>query len=299
MNDGNVVDILNSIGYDELTELGDFYRTKPLYRSSKNNTSLSINKESGFWYDFGSNQFGKLEDLVKLTTGKNVFLKINKRKTKERIDARHLSNSDKQIKNHLKPEYKYWIKRGAKKEHLRKLKSGLFVHEGKFKNRYVFPIINYHGQLVGYSGRSIYSNDFLEKLKIPKWKHIGNTSQWDYPYHFNQQRIKDAKSAILVESIGDMLALFSCKIYNVLVCFGLNVQNGVLKILLANKLESVILAFNNDDRRNGLLGAAKAKDKLHAYFDQETVKVYLPKEANDFGEMNKNQIKKWYKTCQN
>jgi len=295
MSELNIKDILNEIGYTNLVNCGDYYRTKPLYRNSKNITSLSIHKTTGYWKDFGSEQSGNLEQLVKLTNGQDVYFGKFKKESVERLEEKHLSPSDKMIWKYLNNDYSYWKKRGAKEEHLRKLKSGVFPYDGKFRKRYVFPIYNYYGFIVGYSGRSLHKNQTMEKYNIPKWKHLGNVSEWDYPYYFIKKRLIDAESIILVESIGDMLALFSCEIYNVLVCFGLNVQSGVLKILLSRKLKNITIAFNNDDRCNGLIGAAKAKNNLHNYFDQKTVNICLPTEKNDFGDMTKSEIKKWHK----
>lgn len=294
----SVRDILCQIGYTNLSDNGEYYRTKPLYRNSTNDTSLSIHKETGYWYDFGSGQKGSIKDLAKITSGQNISFKISYSK-KDTIDEKHLSQSDKQIYKYLTKDYTYWKKRGANEEHLRKLKSGVFNHDGKFRKRYVFPIYDCNGFIVGYSGRTLHDKTTIDTYKIPKWKHIGNVAKWDYPYYFNKKRIKAADRVILVESIGDMLSLFSCEIFNVMVCFGLNVQHGVLKVLLSKGWEKIIIAFNNDDRYNGLIAAAKAKDKLHDYFDEEVIEICLPKNKNDFGEMTKREIKYWHKQILN
>lgn len=295
MQEKSVIEILNDIGYNDLKDCGNYYRTKPNYRDSTNDSSLSINKENGYWYDFGLNIGGHLNELV-IKSGGNINGYIQKKIyfDENKIIARHLSTSDLNLYKYLNKNHKYWLKRGAKKEHLEKLGGGVFVHEGKLKNRYVFPIYNMYGKIVGYSGRSLHKNEFLKTYNIPKWKHIGNVKTWDYPYKFVINRIKDSKTVILVESIGDMLALFSAGICNVLVCFGINVQEGVLKVLLANNLEHVILAFNNDERCNGLLAAIKAHVKLQNYFDEKTIKICLPKEKNDFGDMTKKEMKNWH-----
>lgn len=295
MQEKTVIEVLNDIGYSNLKDCGNYYRTKPNYRTSTNDSSLSINKETGYWYDFGANIGGSLNELV-IKSG-NANYNFTQKKVifnENRIVARHLSNSDLNLYKYLKRDHKYWIKRKAKKEHLEKLMGGVFQHEGKFKNRYVFPIYNLHGRICGYSGRSLYDNKMIKSYGISKWKHIGNVRTWDYPYFFVKNRIQESKSVILVESIGDMLALFSAEIYNVLVCFGINVQDGVLKVLLGNDIHSVILAFNNDERCNGLLAAMKAHVKLQNYFDEETIKICLPKEKNDFGDMSKKEIKNWH-----
>ena len=48
----SILEILQKIGYTDVKDNGKYYRTKPLYRSSNNNTSLCIEKNTGCFYDF-------------------------------------------------------------------------------------------------------------------------------------------------------------------------------------------------------------------------------------------------------
>jgi DNA primase len=75
----------------------------------------------------------------------------------------------------------------------------------------VFPVYNEHNQIIGFSGRHVESNN--DKWKhLPKWKHVGKRNNWVYPA-FNtatgvDEEIEFKKEVILVESIGDALALY-------------------------------------------------------------------------------------------
>ena len=67
----NLQEILSELGYS-LRDYGDEYRARPLYRESDNETVLCIKKDTGFWTDYKLQISGQLEDLVKLTLGKEV-----------------------------------------------------------------------------------------------------------------------------------------------------------------------------------------------------------------------------------
>ena len=61
-----IKEILTEIGYD-LLDQGNNYRAKPLYRDSDSQNVLSIDKDSGVWYDFKEKKGGKFEELVRLS----------------------------------------------------------------------------------------------------------------------------------------------------------------------------------------------------------------------------------------
>ena len=62
----DVKGILTNLGYT-LSDSGQFYRTKPLYRDSSSNTVLSVRKDTGRWIDFKEQKFGSLEELIQIT----------------------------------------------------------------------------------------------------------------------------------------------------------------------------------------------------------------------------------------
>ena len=63
----DVKQTLLELGYSNIKDSGDFYRTKPIYRDSDNETSLSVNKITGRFVDFGRNIKGSFEELVRLS----------------------------------------------------------------------------------------------------------------------------------------------------------------------------------------------------------------------------------------
>lgn len=298
MSSDEVREVLGSLGYN-LQDYGKEFRARPLYRDSDNNTVLSIKKDTGRWIDFKENISGGLVDLVKLTLDCNIedartylSTKVSNRPlkiTKPEIKQRKTLNDN--FLNNLIKNNKYWNERGVSDEVLYEFEGGV-CESGKMLDRYVFPIRGERGKLIGVSGRDITQDNWTKR---PKWKHIGDKSSWVYPTQVNEDLLRGAELIVLVESIGDMLALWECGIKNTIVTFGLDVSAAILNKLLRLDPKSVIVSFNNDSESNhaGNLAATKAKKKLLRYFDEEQVKIALPVE-NDFGEMSTAQISEWY-----
>jgi DNA primase len=260
---------------------------------------LSINKDTGRWKDFKEGISGSLEDLVKLTLDCNIedARKYLKAKGSDRPaivvkpEVKQRKTLNDEFLNNLIKNNKYWNKRGVSDETLERFGGGV-CEAGKMLGRYVFPIYGERGKLIGVSGRDINNDDWTKR---PKWKHIGDKSSWIYPSQVNEKILQKSRQVILVESIGDMLALWENGIKNTLTTFGLDVNVAILNKLLRLDPNSVIVSFNNDSESNhaGNLAAKKAEKKLRKYFDEEQVKISLPSQ-NDFGEMTAAQISEWY-----
>tara|TARA_B100000959_G_scaffold279659_2_gene340208 strand:+ start:129 stop:1049 length:921 start_codon:yes stop_codon:yes gene_type:complete len=299
-----IKDVLLEIGYD-LLDQGRNYRTKPLYRDSDSDNVLSIDKESGVWYDFKEKRGGKFEELVrlslkqeditetkewlKLKTGRSGIT-IKKEKPKIKMPKRY----EKDILLKLEKDHSYWEERGIKPE-ITEIFEGGVANAGQMTNRYVFPIFNSLDEVVGFTGR--YLKGTPNNPKVPKWKHIGGTSNWCFPLKHNKKHIHKNKSVILVESVGDMLALWNAGIYNSLVTFGLTVSKAVTLVLLRMDVQQISISFNNDFENNsaGNEAAKEAKNQLLKHFDFNQIKIALPFK-NDFGEMTIGEINQWHST---
>jgi len=295
----NIRELLEDLGYTQLTELPKEYRTSALYRSGDNKSALSIKKDTGFWIDYVLGMSGTFPELVKLTLklesvdeaqqwlkGKNVNFTVQAQKPIKQVAAPKIYNNDLLIKLHK--DYVYWINRGISKSVLEKFKGGM-VYAGKMAGRFVFPIFNGKKQIVGFTGRDTYNNS-----NRPKWKHIGSTSDWVYPAHLNVKIIQEKKTVILVESIGDCLALYNMGIDYSLVTFGLNLSSAIINFLIKTDVRCIIIALNNDGSLTspGNKAALKMKEKLSHYFDADKIEIALP-DKKDFGEMTVEEIKLW------
>ena len=158
---------------------------------------------------------------------------------------------------------------------------------GKMYRRMVFPIMNEHQQIIGFSGRKV-----DEDNNFPKWKHIGRRNNWVYPAYNKatgvREEIQNKKEVILVESIGDALALYEQNIKNVLVIFGLHVNGNIINFLNTSEINNIYICTNNDansSENRGFVAAIKNYLKLSCYFDLNIISIkFPPKPYNDFGD---------------
>jgi DNA primase len=127
------------------------------------------------------------------------------------------------------------------------------------------------------------------------WKLLGTKEKWVYPAFLNYQKIREDRMVILVESIGDCLALFNAGIENVLVTFGIALTSGILNFLIRSDVKCIVIGFNNDKTKGeewGNKAASRVSGKLRHYFDEHQIEIALP-DKKDFGEMSKEEILLW------
>jgi len=279
---------LIKLGY-KLQDCGSHWRTNALYRGGDNSVALKIYKDTGVWTDFVDNKspmpFIRLVQLTLNTNDPNVIknycvdsIKDVEYKKKEVLEMERIYPED--CLKKLFPNFSFYEKRNILKDVQLLYKCGL-ASSGRMYRRIVFPIYNKDGQIFGFSGRKI-----DEDTDAPKWKHIGLKSNWIYPAMLpNFSEVDD--EIILVESIGDSMALTQNGYANNLVTFGLDCSNSLVNYLISLNLNSIIIATNNDsekEKNRGLIAAIKILTKLSNFFDLNLLKIKLPI-RNDFADM--------------
>lgn len=286
--------VLSSIGY-KLIDCGDHWRSQALYRNGDNATALKIYKNTGVWMDFvepkGSLPF---ETLVRMTLGDNHKASETLKKIKSdkvyvapKVDKIEMEQIyPEECLDKLFPNYKFYEDRGISEQTQTAFKIGL-AGVGKMYRRMVFPIYNQDDQIIGFSGRKIDENN-----NYPKWKHIGKKNTWVYPAYVKENEcsaeIDRLSQVILVESIGDAMALYDQGVKNVLVLFGLSASANIINYLSSKSLDDIYISTNNDSnssQNRGLIAAIKNYLKLAKYFDLDNLTIKLPQNGNDFGEM--------------
>lgn len=296
----DIKELLQSIGYRVGPKTNDYYRMPALYRGGTNPSSLSVNAKTGHFYDFVESEGGPLYDLVARTLG------ISEQKAKEYLEIqdveqeRHEAEIEKPIifnsedVKFLLPSYSFYTKKGISQKLLEHIGSGLSTH-GKMYNRFVFPIKDINGKLVGLSGRDVTGECDAPGSNREKWKKLGKSKQWDYPAIYTFDSIIKERCVILVESIGDWLKLASNGVNNILITFGTSLPIGTLKIILSASPEKIFIATNNDSNNIKNPGQKAAKDiesSLRQYFSVNQVMI-TPPLKNDFGEMTGQEIAEW------
>lgn len=291
-----IKELLSNLGYS-LIDSGDFYRANALYRGGNNKSSLSINKKTGKWIDFGTGKGGTINQLLELHGQHSKSIKLDTIREPEKKELKMEKIYPEEMLFKLLPHYDFFINRGLSQETCKTFKVGL-AQSGKLYQRYIFPVYNEHKQIIGFSGR--WHEEKPSKSTVPKYKHIGNTRNWIWPQHLNTQFIKEKSEIILVESPMCVLSLWEAGIPNAVNLFGLNIHSKLISFLIANSVKSVIIATNNepDNDNIGNQAAEKIKGKLSKFINPEYIKIHLPT-GKDFSDMLREDktgksIKDWY-----
>lgn len=269
----SVYDALSQLGYTSISDNGEFYRTQSIYRGG-DGLSLSIHKESGRFYDFVTHQSGTLKDLSRLTLGKEINFKIQPQKRgldkpKRKFDFAFCEN--------LKEDFTYFNQRGISSKTLKYFRSGI-VQEGDLYKRHAFPYFE-NGKAVAVSARDTTGKS---KMKWVNW----NCQNVVYPLYLNKEDILKSRRVILVEGLMDGLALHEAGIKDFVVCFGTKMSSSVYKFLNSLNPARVIIAFDTDENGAGQRGAAKVKEILDVFFDDNVVSIFSPPMGQDLAEMN-------------
>lgn len=293
--------ILVELGYD-LVDKGRFWQTNALYRNGDNRTAIQIWKDTGIWKDFVQNTrylpfkklielsthygYDKIDSLLEGLNNNDTFNferpKCNKMPIDQFFDHQEVKT--------LLPHYAFYNKKGISDDTLKKYNCG-FSMSGKMNGRFVFPIYDQNGKVIGVSGRHLL---WKEGCNYPKWKHLGRKANWIFPAYNKcedfRKSLSTAKEVVIVEGIGDSLALTEQGTLNHFVAFGLEISSKQMSWLSSLNAQKIIIATNNDknkEKNRGLDAAIKIFLKLIEVFDIDKVDVKLPC-AKDFGEMLEN-----------
>lgn len=281
-----IKDILLSAGYRITMETGEYYKMRPLYRQSSSNNALSVNKKTGHFTDFVTGEKGSIEKLIRLTTGGSIEFEPEVNKIDDLKEEVQIRFNKEEIKA-LLPSYGFYNKRGISDETLKTFQSG-YCSYGKMNDRYVFPILNPDGELVGLNGRAMRESTSPNWIK---WKILGRRTSFVYPLYFNKEYIQQSRKLILVESTGNMLALWESGIRNTLVTFGTSISKKLLAAILSLNPLEIVVSMDNDEKNNnpGQKASDKIVKELEKWFDKSQIKVKVSPLGLDWGDVLKSQ----------
>jgi hypothetical protein len=297
---------LEDLGYT-LQDCGSHWRSNAIYRSGKNKTALIIYKDTGVWKDFGTDNEAKpftalVRETLKTEDPKAIQKYVDyiprspdlAKKVAEKIEMEKIY--PKSFLEKLLPIRTFYNQRGISNETQKTFECG-YAGNGKMYRRIVFPIYDLNNQIHGFSGRTV-----IDGENIPKWKHMGRKTDWVYPHHLAHDNIEESGEVILVESIGDCMALYEAGFKNVLMLAGLDISSKVMSYLNSFDLDRIIVSMNNDkdkETNSGGIATIKTVAKLSQIYDLDRICVNPPL-ANDFGDMlqsnpsNTNIFSKWH-----
>jgi hypothetical protein len=299
-----IQEILIDLGY-QLSDRGRYWQSTAVYRDGDNQTALQIWKDTGIWKDFvqGSSyqpfkrllqlscrDDNRLNELLEVLDEKNDSFIPTVKAPKMEIEQ-FFSHDD---VGTLLPHYSFYNNKGISDQTLELYKAG-FSMSGKMNGRFTFPIYDDNGKVIGLSGRHLLWDN---KKSITKWKHLGRKGRWIYPLNIPNENdifvksIEEKKEIIIIEGIGDSLALSEQGIYNHMVAFGLDFSSKQIAYLISLNIDKIIIATNNDAGKKTNAGrdaAIKLFLKLIKYIDIGKIEIKLPV-MNDFGEMLENDV---------
>lgn len=287
-------EIASELGYPIHYRGAGYVASRPLYRGGDSKGLLIY--PDHFW-DSAANRRGTIVELAQLTQGwtkkqaeewfnggevdgaQQVFIQKEKESKPDKFNPKELEL--------LIPNYHFYLQRGIRKETLETFKGGLCM-KGRMYGRFTFPIYHKSGEIRGMAGRVALKNHTGEK-----WKIIGEKKFFDYPFFLTEPFIKEKKEVILVESIGDMMALWNAGVKNTLVTFGVSLFKELFLLVLSLGVK-VIVSLNNDETCRGQVGGEKIRKKLSEMMSPGRVIIALPTKG-DFGEMTETEIRAWAK----
>lgn len=205
------------------------------------------------------------------------------------------------IRNSLAIPSQYFIERGFSPEILDKYDIGDCLNSTKeMNNRAVVPVYDMDYKfMTGCSGRSIFNkcdkcNHFHnnecpnqnELYKYSKWRHSLNFKSQNnlYNFWFAKEHIKNSKTAIIVESPGNVWKLEEAGIHNSVGIFGTNLSNYQKMLLDTSGAMTLIIAMDNDEP--GHKAAESIISKCHKIYNIHKLSI----SSNDIGSMSIEQI---------
>jgi Toprim-like/DNA primase catalytic core, N-terminal domain len=283
----NIESILLEIGYNPKPSTGG-WRMRRI--DGDNDTSLLV-RYDGSWKDFVDGDGGKIDKLIQKTLNLNKHqfedwiktksFNINQPSTPAKPNLKMSKLFDKTLLNNILPIHDYAKNRGISEETCRLFKCGLVGNvKGRLNNRYVFPVFNKKGDVLGFVGRSLDNQN--------KYKYIccGDKNTFVYPAFVNFKDIQDKKEVIICESPFDALSLYECGIKHVLCLFGVEMNLKTLNFLLRVN-PKIVISLNNDSLNGGSAGN-EASNKLYRrlckYFDARQLEIKLPPKHKDWNE---------------
>lgn len=141
------------------------------------------------------------------------------------------------------------------------------ISDSKYKrmsNRIIFPIRDIDGNIVGFTGRTIFE-DWKER-GIGKWEHSANFDKEHNLFNIDKAapHIEKSGQVIITEGPLDVLRLEQAGIKNSVGIFGRKLHPGQISILISLNVSTIIVALDSDDA--GKTGAEDAMKTAGAFF---------------------------------
>lgn len=194
---------------------------------------------------------------------------------------------------------KYLIKKGFTEGEI--ISSGLALpkdgsrgYYDRFRGRLMFPIKDYSGRVLGFSGRALGESDQPKYMNSPE-SEIFKKGEVLFGLDLSKEYIKKEDSVIVTEGQLDMLTPFMAGTPNIVSSLGTALTSFQLK-LLKRFTDNIILAFDTDSAGEG---ASKRGIELAEDAGMNVKILILPEGFKDPDECAKNDVVSWKKSVKN
>jgi len=238
---------------------------------------------------------------------KNVDCSYSKEEMKELEDQR----SNREFVNHAKRfasrkkvydvscldrliYHDYLERRGYSRKIIERYHAGVGERKnGYMSDRLIFPVINMAGEIVGFTGRTLF--DDWEERNIPKWKHSLDFDASRNLFNINnaQDSIRQRGEAIIVEGPFDVLRLEEAGVHNSVALLGKILHNAQMTLLMGIPADNIKFALDADAA--GRSGTQKAMELAKSFFGVST--ILLP-DGKDCGDLSIEKVRRIF-NCEN
>lgn len=161
-----------------------------------------------------------------------------------------------------------------------------FGKEDRFRERIIFPFVDYIGKIVGFTGRVFPENDKVAKYINTSETQLFKKSQFLYGFYYAVPYIKEEKNVIVVEGQMDFLIAWQNGIKNIVAISGTAFTEDQLKIL-KRYTKKIVFALDEDEA--GLRATIKSVPvAIKLGFD---IQKLIFSDAKDLGEFLANGAK--------
>jgi len=179
----------------------------------------------------------------------------------------------------------YAVRRGFDKDVLETMGCRV-ARNGPMHGRFVFPVKNIKGDIVGFSGRDIYDEEGVPKWRHSRFKKSVNILNVDLCKR--AMRAWETETVVLSEGPWDVAKLCQAGFWNSMALMGASISRGQMEIMKKMGVTKAILFMDNDDGgRNHEASNVKKLDSCSF----EVVVVYPPKEGQDVGDMTVDEVR--------
>ena len=155
------------------------------------------------------------------------------------VDNKQENFSENAIKKFYNKSNTYMVDKGFRQDILDFLEMGFYTGDknNPMNNRCIFPVRNQHGELIGWTGRSILNNNNIKWLHAPKGRFLKSLCLYNIDKAL--QYILDANSVNVVESVGNTIRMLESGRFNTVATLGSTISKYQCDMLVSYNVKII------------------------------------------------------------